>query len=238
MHVAGTSKLLAVITADVVESTSYSAADRRSLDRVLRSAFREAERRFPRAIHTGMAFRVTAGDEFQCVVADVSRVLQILTYLRAVAATGGLDPPVRFRASIGIGTLSTPRRRNPYEEDGVAFVRARRGLERVSRRRGPTRWTALTTGNAGTDATADAVLCLADYIMEGWTVAQWEAVRWALLGLKREEVARKLKIAHQNVTKRILAAGWLHIDVSFRFLADLVDKSLGTHKRVQRRIAP
>ena len=235
---AKSTKPIAVITADIVGSSSYSAQDRRGLDRILRAAFRDTERRFPGAIHTGMAFRVTVGDEFQCVIADVSRVLQILTYLRAVAATGGLNPPVRFRASVGIGTLSTPKRPNPYEEDGPAFVRARRGLERLSRRRGPTRWTALTTGDNDIDATADAVLCLADYIMEAWTVPQWEAVRWALLGLKRKEVARKLKIAHQNVTKRILAAGWLHIDFSLTFLADLVYSFASTHRKVQSLPAP
>jgi hypothetical protein len=184
-------KPIAVITADIVGSSSYSPKDRRAVDRILHAAFRETERRFPKSIHTGMAFRVTAGDEFQCVIADTPQVLQILTYLRAVAATGGLDPPVRFRASIGIGTLSTAKRPNPYEEDGVAFVRARRGLERLDHRRGPTRWTMLITGNEDVDVAADAVLSLADYVMEGWTVAQWGAVRWALLGFKRKEIARK-----------------------------------------------
>jgi hypothetical protein len=69
--------------------------------------------------------------------------------------------------------------------------------------------------------------------MEGWTVPQWGAVRWALLGLKRKEVARKLKIAHQNVTKRILAAGWLQVDFSFTLLANLIDRAISTSKRVQ-----
>jgi len=233
-----TTRPIAVITADIVGSSSYSPQDRRSVDRILHAAFRETERRFPNSIHTGMAFRITAGDEFQCVIADIPQVLQILTYLRAVAATGGLDPPLHFRASIGIGTLSTRKRPNPYEEDGIAFVRARRGLERLDKGRGPTRWTVLATGNEDVDVAADAILSLADYVMEGWTVAQWGAVRWALLGLKRKEVARKLKIAHQNVTKRILAAGWLHVDLAFVLLGGLIAKAIGTHKRVQRPLAP
>src|SRR5947207_8878355 len=45
---------------------------------------------------------------------------------------------------------------------------------------------------------------LADFIQQSWTVAQWEAIRWSLLGLTREAIARKLKVAHQNVTKRLL----------------------------------
>ncbi len=231
-------KLIAVITADVIGSSGYSTDERRSLDRILRAAFRDTEQRFPSAIHTSMAFRVTAGDEFQCVIADVPQVLRVLTYLRTVAASGGLNPPVRFRASIGIGSLSTPKRSNPYEEDGIAFVRARRGLEQLEKSRSPTRRTALISGDEAIDTSADAVLCLADYIMQGWTVPQWEAVRWALLGLKRKEMARKLKIAHQNVTKRILAAGWLQIDIAFTSLAKLLPGTAGTHPKVQRRLAP
>jgi len=230
---------IAVVTADIAGSSSYPPQQRARVDRILRAAFRDTERRFPQAIHTGMAFRVTAGDEFQCVIADIPRVLQILTYLRAVTATtGGVDPPVRFRASIGLGTQSTPKRPNPYEEDGTAFLRARRGLERLGRRRGPTRWTVLTSGDENIDIAADAVLSLADYVMEGWTLPQWAAVRWALLGLKRKEVARKLKIAHQNVSKRILAAGWLHVDVAFGLIAGLLVREFGTHNKVRNEIAP
>jgi hypothetical protein len=232
------SRLIAVITADVVGSSSYSPTERRTLDRILREAFRETERRFPDSIHTRMAFRLTVGDEFQCVISDPARVLTILMYLRAVAATGGLKPPVRFRASVGVGTLSTPRRSNPYEEDGLAFVRARRGLERLSAGRGPTRWTVLTAGRDDFDRAADAVLCLSDYIMDGWTERQWAAVRWALLGLKRKDVARRLKIAHQNVTKRILAAGWLHVELATDLLAGLIDEESRTLSRVQKSVAP
>jgi len=229
---------IAVITADVVGSSKYSAWDRGSLDGILRAAFRETQRRFPEAIHTGLAFRITAGDEFQCVLADAPQVLKVLTYLRAVVATAKLDPPIRFRASIGIGTLSTPKRPNPYEQDGVAFVRARRGLERISKGRRSARWTVLATGGADVDTAAEAVLCLADYIMDGWTISQWEAVRWALLGLKRHEVAVKLNIAHQNVTKRLLAAGWPQIDLAFASMAHLLAMSNSTQKAVQSRMAP
>lgn len=232
---------IAVITADVVGSSKYSSGDRSRLDGILRAAFRETEQRFPRAFHTGLAFRVTAGDEFQCVLAEVPQVLSVLTYLRAVAATAKLEPPIKFRASIGIGTLSTPKRSNPYEQDGVAFVRARNGLERLSKGRSSTRSTALVTGHKATDTAAVAVLSLADYIMEGWTIPQWEAVRWALLGLKRHEVAVKLRIAHQNVTKRLLAAGWPQIDVAFASMADLLDlldKPVSTQQAMQSRIAP
>lgn len=230
---------VAVLTADVIGSSRYSPADRRKLDRILRNAFTDVERRFQRSIHTGMAFRITAGDEFQCVIADVARAFDILTYVRAAVATGGLDPPLRFRASLGVGALSTAKRENPYEEDGPAFVRSRRGLEEMVRGRGPARWTKLVTGDAEFDLAMDVVLGLADYVQQHWTVPQWEAVRWSLLGLTREAIARKLKIAHQNVTKRLMAAGWPQLETASGFIRDVLSRRFsGTRPRVHSAGAP
>ena len=231
-------RLLAVLTADIVGSSRYSSGDRRKVDRVIRKAFTDVERRFPGAIHTRLAFRITAGDEFQCVMADVSRALDVVAYLRAVAATGGLTPPVRLRASVGIGEISTPKRLNPYEEDGSAFVHARNGLQQITKARSPVRDTCLVTGVPEVDATAAAVLSLTDFIQRSWTVPQWEAVRWSLLGMTREAIAGKLEVAHQNVTKRLLAAGWPHFDVALTFLRDLLEKTMRTQGRVQGAPAP
>src|SRR5207249_6597155 len=77
---------IAVLTADVVGSSRYSSTDRRKLDEVIRKALADVERRFPDAIHTRLAFRITAGDEFQCVISDTPRLLDILTFFRAVVA--------------------------------------------------------------------------------------------------------------------------------------------------------
>ena len=101
--------------------------------------------------------------------------------------------------------------------------------------RSPLRATKLITAVAEVDTAADAVLCLADFIQQSWTVAQWEAIRWSLLGLTREAIARKLKVAHQNVTKRLLAAGWPHFEVAAAFLRQLIER---TPKRVQKASAP
>jgi hypothetical protein len=232
------SPTVAVLTGDIIASSRYAARDRKRLDSVLRAAFQETERRFKGAIHTRMAFRITAGDEFQCVIADVPRAMEILTYVRAVAATGGLQPRLRFRASVGVGEISVGKRASPYEEDGAAFVRSRRGLEGLTRSRGATRWTRLVTGEPGKDMAADAVLSLADHMLEGWTVAQWEAVRWAILGMTRQEIARTLKIAHQNVTKRLLAAGWHHLEPALGFLGHLLREAAGTRATVQGAEAP
>jgi len=232
------SSVVAVITGDVIGSSRYARRDRQRLDRLLRAAFRETERRFRGAIHTRMAFRITAGDEFQCVIADVPRVIEILTYLRALAATGGLEPPLRFRASVGVGEISVTNRASPYEQDGAAFLRSRRGLEDLGKGRGPTRWTRLVTGHGEKDPAAEAVLCLADHILGGWTVPQWEAVRWAILGLTRQAIAGRLEIAHQNVTKRLMAAGWPYLEPALSFLHQSLRETIRTRETVHKASAP
>jgi hypothetical protein len=219
------SRVVAVITGDIIGSSLYSPADRRRVDRVLRSAFAEMQGRFPGVVDTKLAFRVTAGDEFQCVLRDVTRVLDVLLYLRALAAGGGLEPVLRFRASIGVGGVSVRGRAS-----GTAFARARQGLDAFGARPSPPRWTALVTGNSEVDEPAEAILGLADQLIQGWTVAQWQAVRWMLLGETRLVAARKLRIAHQNVSKRLLAAGWPYLQPSLGFLAQRLTRAAITLK--------
>lgn len=89
----------------------------------------------------------------------------MLTYLRSLAATSGLNPMVRFRAGIGVGGISVHKRTNPYEEDGEAFVRSRRALQEVQDSRSPSRWTKITTGPPALDRQADVVLCLVDHAL-------------------------------------------------------------------------
>ncbi len=126
---------VSVLTADIIHSTHYSPRHRRQVDQVLRRSFSEVIRKFPNAVHTPLAFRITAGDEFQCVFLDVPKTFDILTYLRASAATSKVRPIISFRASIGVGEISVSGKSNPYEEDGRAFVRSRRGLEELTKRR-------------------------------------------------------------------------------------------------------
>lgn len=212
------------MTADIINSTLYESTERRRIDQILMKAFAEIDRTYPQALQTKPAFRVTAGDEFQCVFGDVPESFNLVTYLRCICATSGLKPSLTFRASIGVGSISVSGKRSSYEQDGEAFVRSRRGLEQLEKEK-RTRWTKITTGNEDTDAAVDVILLLLDQMQRDWTVAQWEAVKWISMGKTREQVSKKLKVAHQNVTKRLAAAGWQSFKISADFLKEqLQDK--------------
>ncbi len=214
---------VAVLTADIINSTGYSKIERREINRVLLKSFDKIAKLYPTAIHTPMGFRITAGDEFQCVFSNIPKAFEILTHLRVLAAISKVRPIIQFRASIGVGEISVTTKTNSYEEDGEAFVRSRRGLDQLDR--GRFSLTRMVMGQSELDDSSNVVLLFMDDLLKGWTKAQWEAVRWSFLGLTREEIARKLRVAHQNVTKRLVAARWFQFRAGSDFLGRLLAQS-------------
>jgi predicted DNA-binding protein (UPF0251 family) len=219
---------VAVLTGDVVASSGYKRADRRRVDAILREAFQESAQQFPASARTPLSFRITAGDEFQCVLGDVSRSMDFVLHFRAMAASAALDPLLLFRASIGVGDITVSGRSSSYEEDGPAFQRSRHGLEALNSSRRPRRLTTLITGDPELDAAAEAILSLSDALFLSWTTAQWEAIRYDHLEWTQQETARTLGIAHQSVSKRLTAAGWPYLKPALDFL----------RSRLQRRGPP
>lgn len=218
-----TKKNVSVLTADIVHSTHYSLSQRHQINQALLKSFKEIEERFPKAIYTPLAFRITAGDEFQCVFREVSQTFDILTYLRASVATSKIRPIIMFRTSIGVGKISVSGKSNPYEQDGPAFVRSRRGLEELYKTR--QRLTRIVIDDLERARTMNVILLLLDRLQKNWTVPQWQAIKWSILGLTREEIAKKLHVAHQNVTKRLLAAGWQEFRLASELLREMLAKS-------------
>src|SRR6266852_3686964 len=117
------------------------------------------------------------------ITADIipAKVFEIVVFLRSIVAGIKVKPLVMFRASIGVGALIVGGGTSSYEKDGPAFVQSRAGLLFLAN--GRTRWTALVTGEPSIDKTADVLLTFLDSIQQRWTRSQWEAVRWALMGL-------------------------------------------------------
>jgi len=203
---------VAVVTGDVIDSRKYVATSRTRLNNALRRGFDFVATALPGVALTTIEFRITAGDEFQFVLKAPQRSLESLFLLRSFLAHEAFKPPVRFRAAVGIGQAKYRPARNanvrPYEWDGPAFVSAREGLDLIKSQRSPERWTTIVTGNAEIDHEFNAILGLVDHLQRSWTTSQWEAIGWTMRGLKRHETARRLKVAHQNVSKRLSAAGW------------------------------
>lgn len=202
---------VAVVTADLIGSRHYSRKARAELDRTIRQSF--AARRLGAALRdfkpAATGFHITVGDEFQFVTDDFAHVLPFLTHLRARLALLPLTPRADFRAAIGVGAVTLARSTNAYEQDGPAFVRAREGLETLKAlTRGRGQGTIVVTGDAVRDREFSAVLALMDHVQQRWTAAQFEAVDLTLQGATLLQASSKIGIRHQNVSKRLRAAGW------------------------------
>lgn len=216
---------VAVLTADVVASTSYDPGERRVLNQLLLDTFKELERRFPNAWAAGLSLRITAGDEFQGVIGQVSEVYRILVCLRAELALSALTRVPRLRAGVGLGVVTVADGLTSWEQDGPAFLRARHALTSLGKSRRDWRRTAIVTGDTSRDESLAALLGLCDHIQRRWTRPQWEAVRPTVLGATSEEVARTLNIARQNVTKRLQAAGWSSFKVALEHIGSSLEQA-------------
>jgi hypothetical protein len=234
---------VAVITADIIGSRQYSGRERGLIDKELRRAIDVATRQYRKFIHTPASFRVTVGDEFQWIVGVPSKAFEILVFLRSLAAGIKVRPMVAFRASIGVGEIAVNTGRSPYEKDGPPFLRSRTGLDfLVDHKR---RWTTLTTGDVFCNRIAETMLTLLDSFQKRWTQAQWEAIRWTMMGHARKDIARRLRVAPQNVSKRLIAAEWDTFAAGAALIQELTDTThpkMGasddrTPKRVRRPIA-
>lgn len=203
--------LVAVVTADIIRSRRYDKKARTELDRAVRHAF--TLRQLPGALRgfrvAAAGFHITVGDEFQFVSKDLGLVPPFLTYLRARLVKLPIEPIVQFRASVGIGTVVLGRSGNAYEQDGPAFIASRQGLDALKEMsRGRDQLTTVVTGDADRDRAFNALLGLMDHVQGRWTRAQFEAADLALQGATLEQSSSKIGVRHQNVYKRLRAAGW------------------------------
>lgn len=209
---------IAVVTADLVGSRRLAAPERRLVDRRLRDVFaKNAFQKYrSKAKPGGFDFRVTVGDEFQFVLEDKAVLLDAVTELRLFLALVEIPSGVSFRAGIGIGTVTLARASRAYERDGPAFVRSREALEGLKR----SQRTAIRSGDASLDRTLDVLLGLMDEIQRRWTREQWHAIDFELRNRTILEAASALRVAHQNISKRLQAAGWREFDVALDYIRE------------------
>lgn len=218
-----TATITAVVTADLVDSRRYGKKARTELDRVIRQSF--AGRQLPGALRpfrtAAAGFHITVGDEFQFASQGLGLILPFLTHLRARVVRLPVEPKPQFRVGIGIGTVTLARSDNAYEQDGPAFVMSREALNALKdATRGRGQLTAMATGDAERDRELNTLLALMDYVQRRWTRPQFEAVDLALQGATLQQASVKLGVRHQNVHKRLRAAGWFEFNQAQELLAE------------------
>lgn len=190
----------AVITGDIVGSSDLVAGD---LDASF-SALADAAADFGKVHGSDLKFTRYRGDGWQVLVAPASLLFEAALFL--IARLRAAAPDIRTRLAIAVGDVADAGDDGSLARaSGSAFTRSGRALDEMPARR--------KIALAGLDAPfAPAVIDLCEFVTDGWTQSQAEAVALSLDPARptQERVAGTLGISRQAVQLRLSGAGFSH----------------------------
>jgi hypothetical protein len=195
-------KIHAVLTGDVVRSTSIEADYNEKLQDIAEEIRRHVDR--------SLQMEIYRGDSFQGVVIDPQKALEVSMLMRAGlrrnSRMGGaaMDDIWDARISIGIGTIDKTKQDRKTKVGllgGDAFVRSGKALDSMKKDKALLK---ITTGANELDDEFYASCAMADAIIGRWSIEQSEAIYLYLLeNLTQEEIGKRLDISQRAVGKRM-----------------------------------
>ncbi len=202
--------MIAVITADLIDSSQY---DEEVLKKVLDTLSSEFELIIKKHLKKEVRFDIYRGDSFQGIIKDPSNALNISLQIKAAINRIHLKKTRKnrtyskiadFKTAIGIGTIDLEREAIS-ESNGQAFQFSGRSLDEM---KNETRKTRLKTTDREIDDEFNTAFHLLDTITDKWSTASAEVVYYLLKGFKEREIAIELKITQSAVNQRKKASGW------------------------------
>ena len=184
--------IVAVLTGDIIKSTSLSLPERDALFIALKAGS-NAMRAFQEA---APPFERFSGDSWQLLLTQPQFALRACLMLRAFIRRESKS--FETRISVGVGTIEPLSSEGLGASDGMAFQVSGRGLS------------ALNSDQRFTINTDDlTAFILADEISHHWTQAQARVVALALATPRftHESLSSALGITRQSVGKHLKAAG-------------------------------
>lgn len=198
-------KVNAILSADIVDSTSLSADDMVKLKESL-EAFFPVMKSF-----CGEAWgRVVRGDSVECVIPEVSQSLRIALLLKCyvktldlVSASGAMKKK-GIRVAIGIGSLRINDRDNGII-DGEAIYNSGRELDRLSGSDNIT----LSLVSSEMNVEGYSALCdILGFVVTRATYRQCQVLYHLLLGETQKQIAKLLGLEQPTVNQHAAAVGW------------------------------
>jgi len=144
-------------------------------------------------------FVITLGDEFQGLLKSASLIPDLLWHLER-------DFPEReLRVGIGFGALDTPLQKYAINVDGPALHLARAAIEQAKKSHA---LGGVFRGLGELDHILNGLASILWFHRSRWTRSQYKIAFLLRRGMSQTQVAKKLKISKQVVSKQVLAAGW------------------------------
>ena len=190
---------VAVITADIVNSTRLKKAEEKQLINSLS------------VILKSYKFEFYRGDSFQAYLPEPKQALKIVLQARAAAkrlSSGFSSPLADVRASIGIGSITTPVK-DLNTAKGEAFLLSGRAFDEMSKAGKRLRiQSANETFNPGLKIIAN----YADSLFSQLTSKQAAVVFELLMDHNQVETAKRLKKSQPTINKHAQSARWMEIN--------------------------
>lgn len=188
-------RYIAVI-ADMVRSRDLSRVQRRRLQEQFNALIANLNRDYRAAIAS--RFVITLGDEFQGLLNSAAAIPDLLWQLEQDFAER------KLRVGIGLGGLDTPLQKVAINIDGPALHLARSAIEdaRKSHSLG-----GVFRGFGELDNILNGIARVLWFQRSRWTPSQRKIASLLRQGMAQVEIAKKLRITRQVVSKQVLAAG-------------------------------
>lgn len=193
--------LKAVITADIIDSSSLSASEMTLiLDKVKYEMSKWESTHYNR-------FWVQRGDSFQAVIDDPTLGFETAMLIRsvinlAIPTTSNVSMPrADIRFAIGIDEV-TFERNIVSESSGPAFYRSGKSLDEI--KKSSTRLFKVSTGDTRYDEEFAVTSALASSLITRWSVASSEVYYWFLKGKTTQQlIADEIGISQSSVQRRM-----------------------------------
>lgn len=218
-------KQIAVITGDLVDSSSFSNDRMLAIISRLKNEFTTLKT----TESAGKAyFSLYRGDSFQGIVEETENALVIALKLKALinsyvdknTDTGNKTPLADVRISIGIGEAT-------YDIDainvsnGPAFQLSGRSLDTM---KANNLMMSLTTGDPEIDDEFRVHMKFLDGITHRWSIASAEVVYFLLNDYKELQIANELNRSQAAINLRKKAAGWDEIKLLMQRYEHVIKK--------------
>lgn len=223
--------MIAVLSADLLSSSSYPKELLEQTIRALNREFRELEK----LTVPSSEFEIYRGDSFQGVIYAPEEALQFALriktainrlHLNKSESNKAFKREVDLKLAIGIGTYDF-KRDSILESNGQAFQFSGRTLDEMKK---DNRKLRLKTPSENINDEFNASLFLFDTLSDKWSTASAEVIYYLLKSFKETEIASELGISQSAVNQRKKAAGWDAIDVLLQRYKKVINEHFSNGK--------
>ncbi|MBA3986202.1 MAG: hypothetical protein H0X63_06450 [Flavobacteriales bacterium] len=202
--------MVAVLTADLINSTTYDKKTLQQVIAVLKEEFEELNTR------EDAIFAIFRGDSFQGILKQPKDALHIALQLKtsickvqSATQKKSSSPMADVRIAIGIGEAEY-NENAIAESNGEAFHLSGKTLDLM---KSENKKISLKTANAEINGEFQVSLKFLDSLTDKWSIASAEVVYFLLKGLKEQQIANELHRSQAAIHLRKKAAGWEEIQL-------------------------